>query len=159
PGSSSLSLNVASSLSRCSRAVIVTSPPIIAERSSIMSSRWALSLPSSSSGVRVDMAFSSAVSVPVHQRDRGGPTRGNNRFVRKLTRSTIRRATMADPVEVPRLETRDVRDRLILALYAQLKAERQTREALEYVIRNGALAPEVLEAIASDPVPVASADD
>ena len=54
---------------------------------------------------------------------------------------------------------RDVRDRLILALYAQLKAERQTREALEYVIRNGALAPEVLEAIAADPVPVAVAAD
>lgn len=54
---------------------------------------------------------------------------------------------------------RDVRDRLILALYAQLKAERQTREALEYVIRNGALAPEVLEAIAGDPVPVAAAED
>ncbi|WP_245582393.1 hypothetical protein [Neorhizobium lilium] len=54
---------------------------------------------------------------------------------------------------------RDVRDRLILALYAQLKAERQTREALEYVIRNGGLAPEVLEAIASDPIPVAAAED
>ncbi|MFB9949469.1 hypothetical protein ACFFP0_11455 [Rhizobium puerariae] len=53
---------------------------------------------------------------------------------------------------------RDVRDRLILALYAQLKAERQTREALEYVIRKGALAPEVLEAIANDPVPVAAED-
>ncbi len=54
---------------------------------------------------------------------------------------------------------RDVRDRLILALYAQLKAERQTREALEYVIRNGALAPEVLEAIAADPVPTAAPQD
>jgi hypothetical protein len=54
---------------------------------------------------------------------------------------------------------RDVRDRLILALYAQLKAERQTREALEYVIRNGAVSPEVLEAIAGDPVPVATDTD
>ncbi|HEX5933908.1 MAG TPA: hypothetical protein VFY63_07065 [Pseudorhizobium sp.] len=54
---------------------------------------------------------------------------------------------------------RDVRDRLILALYAQLKAERQTREALEYVIRNGALSPEVLEAVAGDPVPVAAGED
>ena len=54
---------------------------------------------------------------------------------------------------------RDVRDRLILALYAQLKAERQTREALEYVIRNGALSPEVLEAVAGDPVPVAACED
>ena len=35
----------------------------------------------------------------------------------------------------------DVRDRLILALYAQLKAERQTREAMEWVIRNGGLSP------------------
>lgn len=56
-------------------------------------------------------------------------------------------------------DERDARDRLILALYAQLKAERQTREALEYVIRNGALAPEVLEAIAADPIPAASAED
>jgi hypothetical protein len=54
---------------------------------------------------------------------------------------------------------RDVRDRLILALYAQLKAERATREALEYVIRNGAISPEVLEAIAGDPVPAASEAD
>lgn len=53
----------------------------------------------------------------------------------------------------------DVRDRLILALYAQLKAERETREALEYVIRQGALSREVLEAIASDPIPVASPED
>ncbi|MCO5731731.1 hypothetical protein [Rhizobium sp. SSA_523] len=53
----------------------------------------------------------------------------------------------------------DLRDRLILALYAQLKAERATREALEYVIRNGAISDEVLEAIASDPIPaVAEAD-
>lgn len=57
------------------------------------------------------------------------------------------------------LERFDVRDRLILALYAQLKAERQTREALEYVIQNGAVAPEVLEAIVGDPIPVAYADD
>lgn len=54
---------------------------------------------------------------------------------------------------------RDVRDRLILALYAQLKAERETREALEYVIRKGAVSPEVLQAIAADPVPVVAAAD
>ncbi len=66
---------------------------------------------------------------------------------------------MAEPVKPPKSEERDVRDRLILALYAQLKAERETREALEYVIREGALAPEVLEAIASDPVPVSTAED
>jgi hypothetical protein len=56
-------------------------------------------------------------------------------------------------------EPHDVRDRLILALYAQLKAERQTREALEYVIHNGALSPEVLEAIAGDPIPAAATED
>lgn len=57
------------------------------------------------------------------------------------------------------LKSFDVRDRLILALYAQLKAERQTREAMEWVIRNGGLSPEVLEAMASDPVPVPSEED
>jgi hypothetical protein len=65
----------------------------------------------------------------------------------------------ASPEGTGNLHGHDVRDRLILALYAQLKAERQTRETLEYVIRNGALAPEVLEAIAGDPVPVAVAED
>ena len=54
---------------------------------------------------------------------------------------------------------RDIRDRLILALYAQLKAERDTREALEYVIRKGAISPEVLEAIAADPIPGAAEAD
>jgi len=53
----------------------------------------------------------------------------------------------------------DARDRLIVALYAQLKAERQTRETLEWVIRNGGLSKEVLEAIAADPVPVVTGDD
>lgn len=53
----------------------------------------------------------------------------------------------------------DARDRLILALYAQLRAERETREAMEWVIRNGGLSPEVLEAMASDPIPVVTADD
>lgn len=53
----------------------------------------------------------------------------------------------------------DIRDRLILALYAQLKAERDTREALEYVIRKGAISAEVLEAIAADPIPVATKAD
>jgi len=57
------------------------------------------------------------------------------------------------------LKSLDVRDRLILALYAQLKAERQTREAMEWVIRNGGLSPEVLEAMASDPVPVLTEAD
>lgn len=53
----------------------------------------------------------------------------------------------------------DPRDRLIIALYAQLKAERETREALEWVIHNGGLSSEVLEAIAGDPVPVVSSDE
>lgn len=53
----------------------------------------------------------------------------------------------------------DARDRLIVALYAQLKAERETRETLEWAIRNGAVSQEVLEAIAADPVPVITSED
>jgi len=53
----------------------------------------------------------------------------------------------------------DARDRLIVALYAQLKAERETRETLEWAIRNGAVSKEVLEAIAADPVPVVTSED
>lgn len=53
----------------------------------------------------------------------------------------------------------DARDRLIVALYAQLKAERETRETLEWVIRNGAVSKEVLQAIAADPVPVVTSED
>lgn len=53
----------------------------------------------------------------------------------------------------------DARDRLILALCAELKAERETRGALEYAIRHGALSKEVLSAIASDPVPVITEED
>lgn len=53
----------------------------------------------------------------------------------------------------------DDRDRLILALYAELKAERQTRQALEAAIRNGSVSMEVLEAMAADPVPVVTDSD
>ncbi|WP_075291541.1 hypothetical protein [Pararhizobium arenae] len=53
----------------------------------------------------------------------------------------------------------DRRDRLILALYAQLKAERQTREALEWSIANGVLSRDVLEAMASDPAPAITSED
>lgn len=53
----------------------------------------------------------------------------------------------------------DARDRLIVTLYAQLKAERETRETLEWAIRNGAISKEVLEAIAADPVPVVTSED
>ena len=61
-------------------------------------------------------------------------------------------------IERPK-EKMDPRDRLIIALYAQLKAERETRETLEWVIRNGGLSEEVLEAIAGDPVPVVTGED
>jgi hypothetical protein len=53
----------------------------------------------------------------------------------------------------------DPRDRLIIALYAQLKAERETRETLEWVIHNGGLSSEVLEAIAGDPVPAVTSEE
>ena len=53
----------------------------------------------------------------------------------------------------------DPKDRLIAALYAQLKAERETREALEWAIRSGTMSRHVLEAMAGDPVPVAVAED
>lgn len=53
----------------------------------------------------------------------------------------------------------DPRDRLIRALYAELKAERLTREALEEAIRNGVVSREVLSAIVADPVPVVTSDD
>ncbi|HTO33687.1 MAG TPA: hypothetical protein VL202_21325 [Pararhizobium sp.] len=53
----------------------------------------------------------------------------------------------------------DHRDRLILALYAQLRAERETREALEWAIENDAISPEVLQAMMSDPVPVITSED
>lgn len=59
----------------------------------------------------------------------------------------------------PSEEKMDARDRLIVALYAQLKAERETRETLEWVIRNGELSDEVLGAIAGDPVPVVTSED
>lgn len=52
----------------------------------------------------------------------------------------------------------DPRDRVIAALFAQLKAERETREAIELAIRNGATSSEVLEAIAGDPVPAMTGD-
>ncbi len=53
----------------------------------------------------------------------------------------------------------DPKDRLIAALFAQLRAERETRDALTWAIRSGVTSPEVLEALAGDPVPVATADD
>ena len=55
--------------------------------------------------------------------------------------------------------TIDPNDRLIAALFAQLKAERETREALGWAIRSGVASAEVLEALAGDPVLVATAAD
>ncbi|NVD41495.1 hypothetical protein HT585_21745 [Ensifer sp. HO-A22] len=53
----------------------------------------------------------------------------------------------------------DQRDRLILALYAQLKAERETRAALEEALANGVLSSEVLQAIIADPIPAITSED
>lgn len=53
----------------------------------------------------------------------------------------------------------DPKDRLIAALFAQLRAERETREALAWAIRSGVTSAETLEALAGDPVPVAVAED
>ncbi|POR52482.1 hypothetical protein [Bosea psychrotolerans] len=51
------------------------------------------------------------------------------------------------------------KDRLIAALVAQLRAERETRDALAFVIANGQLDGDVLTAILTDPVPVFTQDD
>lgn len=51
------------------------------------------------------------------------------------------------------------KDRLIAALGAQLRAERETRDALAEVIANGQLDREVLLAILCDPVPVVTRDE
>lgn len=67
---------------------------------------------------------------------------------------------MTGPSRKPRTAPAfDDRDRLILALYAQLKAERETRVAMEEAIRSGVLSPAVLEAMAADPVPVITGED
>jgi hypothetical protein len=51
------------------------------------------------------------------------------------------------------------KDRLITALAAQLRAERQTREALAAVVASGQIDREVLLAILEDPVPAPSRED
>ena len=53
----------------------------------------------------------------------------------------------------------DHRDRLILALSALLRAERQTRDAFEACLAAGVLEPETLRAIISDPVPILTHED
>lgn len=68
----------------------------------------------------------------------------------RTTRYGVRRATP---------QHFDQRDRLILALYAQLKAERETRAALEEALANGVLSNEVLQAIIADPIPAITSED
>lgn len=51
------------------------------------------------------------------------------------------------------------KDRLIVALAAQLRAERETREVLADVIRHGQLDRDVLLAVLEDPIPAASQED
>lgn len=46
-----------------------------------------------------------------------------------------------------------LRDAIIHGLYVRLKAERETREAIAEAARHGAH-PDVIEAMASDPVPL-----
>ncbi|WP_426229645.1 hypothetical protein [Pararhizobium sp. DWP3-4] len=70
--------------------------------------------------------------------------------------STTTPKKSSKPLSRPHL---DHRDRLILALYAQLKAERETREALEWAIENGAITPDLLQAMVADPVPVITSED
>ncbi|MBD9571620.1 hypothetical protein [Ensifer sp. ENS08] len=53
----------------------------------------------------------------------------------------------------------DPRDRLILALCAELKAERETRAALEDALAHGVVSLEILQAVISDPVPVVTEED
>jgi len=66
---------------------------------------------------------------------------------------------MSEMIRRPRWRRHsDPRDRLILALSAQLEVERQKREALRLALRQGAVDPAFLEAIAEDPVAAVSED-
>jgi hypothetical protein len=53
----------------------------------------------------------------------------------------------------------DDKDRLIFALCALLRAERETRAAFEAALASGAVSREALSAILSDPIPVVTNDD
>ncbi|ANG99330.1 hypothetical protein A8A54_22630 [Brucella pseudogrignonensis] len=53
----------------------------------------------------------------------------------------------------------DRKDRLILALAALLRAERETRGALQAALQNDGVNIETLRAILSDPVPVVTEED
>ncbi|OJU87284.1 MULTISPECIES: hypothetical protein [unclassified Shinella] len=53
----------------------------------------------------------------------------------------------------------DNKDRLILALAALLRAERQTRGALIEVLEDDSISREALLAILSDPIPIVTQED
>jgi hypothetical protein len=53
----------------------------------------------------------------------------------------------------------DRKDRLILALAALLRAERQTRDAFEEAVADERISRETLQAMLSDPVPVITRED
>lgn len=53
----------------------------------------------------------------------------------------------------------DNKDRLILALAALLRAERQTRGALMEVLEEDSISREALLAILSDPIPIVTRED
>jgi hypothetical protein len=57
------------------------------------------------------------------------------------------------------MSTIDEKDRLIFALCALLRAERETRAAFEAAVLNGAVSREALCAILSDPIPAVTRDD
>jgi hypothetical protein len=57
------------------------------------------------------------------------------------------------------MSTIDDKDRLIFALCALLRAERETRAAFEAALSNGAVSLDALRAILSDPIPVVTQDD
>lgn len=64
-----------------------------------------------------------------------------------------------DKVRPPRWRRHsDPRDRLIMAMSAQLEAERQKREALRMALRQGAVDQVLLETIAQEPVLAFSED-
>lgn len=57
------------------------------------------------------------------------------------------------------VQNMDHRDRLILALSALLRSERETRQSFETCIAAGVLGSETLQALVGDPVPVITRED
>jgi hypothetical protein len=94
---------------------------------------------------------------------RSAPPKGTFLPVSSFCRSNLMKRHDFPMPDIRHIDSRhkgmDARDRLIVALYAQLKAERETRETLEWAIRNGAVSRDVLEAIAADPVPAVTGED